>query len=321
MCGQVWFDPWIPSGEEAQLQTSDRKFRFGDGRAVHSIGSVMLTAQPPIQKGVCDIDILTDIAPGSAPLLISLEVTRPLGAFLDIKGKEMWADKVSFPFLFPSSGHVLWQLIHRNKGWARMQPTTDSRQPIVKMGNPAGHLEPPENVCAAESMAIIPEEKSKPEISKAEVGKPHIHLGHVSGEAIWRTLKNAGKEQPLGEIKVAVAECSCDKKKFNSERPIIHANHPLKAGMCIAMDIYYPVIGTGRRHPFLSMTCALGRYTIACRLSPHRPQSIIGGLFPTWFQFLGQPKRSMGDRRTHFDGSEWGEFLNVFDLEFVMIAA
>ena len=29
----------------------------------------------------------------------------------------------------------------------------------------------------------------------------------------------------------------------------------------------------------------------------------------------------MGDRGTHFSGIEWDEFLNVFDLEFVMIAA
>ena len=99
VCGQDWLDSRLPSGQEAQLHTSDRKFRFGDGRIVASKGSIMPTAQSPMQTGACNVDSVTDIAPGAVPLLISLEVMRTLGMCLDIKMKKMWVSTVSFPLI------------------------------------------------------------------------------------------------------------------------------------------------------------------------------------------------------------------------------
>ena len=140
----------------------------------------MLTAQSHLKKGMRDIDIATDVVPGSAPLLISLEVMRTLGVCLDIKMKKMWAGELSFQLTFPSSGHVRWQLIPLGKGWVGLQPTTKSFGAIIKIGKPTVVREVPETLGAAEATTIIPDEEPKSGLPKAEVKKRHIHLGPAS---------------------------------------------------------------------------------------------------------------------------------------------
>ena len=89
----------------------------------------------------------------------------------------------------------------------------------------------------------------------------------------------------------------------------------------IGIDIFYPVFGTGHQLPFLIIICMLSRYTLACRLAPHKPVDIMDGLFTTWLHPMGRPERIISDKATAFCGPKWGDFLSTFDLEYVASSA
>ena len=114
-------------------------------------------------------DLLTDIAPGAAPLLISLEVMRTLGMCLDIKMEKMWVIAVSFPLISPRSGHVPWKLIPRDKGWIQAPSRNDSGEPIDKLHVPSDLNEKANPVRTGESTSSTADGDRSDSLSSTEI--------------------------------------------------------------------------------------------------------------------------------------------------------
>ena len=63
------------------------------------------------------------------------------------------------------------------------------------------------------------------------------------------------------------------------ERPIVHADGPLKWAAHVGLDIYYPVPNTGMTRPFLLLVCLLSQFSLTAKMSNHRPGNVVGVIF------------------------------------------
>ena len=153
------------------------------------------------------------------------------------------------------------------------------------------------------------------DVPTVDILKIRRHLGHASSSVPWGAFSREGESVSEESIEAALCRCPCGKSRFGLERPIVHANGPIKCAAHVGLDIYYPVPNAGMTRPFLLMVCMLSRFVLTEKLSNHRPENAVGAFFKTWIQSIGKSTRVMSDKGTPFTGDPWGELTEVFDIE------
>lgn len=106
VCGERWLNNYVnrlnPSFEQhVSKSTSNKKFRFGDGKMVNSVGKVTI----PAKIGQVSCKIETEVVKQDIPLLLSKESLKKAETILDLKRDKVMMFSQPVDVNFTSSGH------------------------------------------------------------------------------------------------------------------------------------------------------------------------------------------------------------------------
>ena len=345
VCGSEWIEKWLPSSTPRKWQLSSKVFRFGDGRKVQSNGWAILRALLSNTKnshGVV-LRLKTDIVPGTLPLLISFSSLRLMKCTVDFENLALVRRNATTPLLMSKSGHVFVHMKPIESGlWNDTQQLQVDKQIFpCHGGDPDTYKDAialptvcevyAETTTAGTGANAQSQEEHRPsqdnneynneDLSLCQIRKLHVHLGHVSAETMVRLFQNAKRHISIKKINQALEPCKCDKTTTSMQRPLVHINGATHCGEHIAVDIFYPVVRTSKKFPFLAAICILSRFVVVTMMDSHKTPRIADALFVSWFQIFGRPKRIATHHSPVFAGSEWEEMLDTFEIQHTMTAS
>ncbi|XP_014051020.1 uncharacterized protein isoform X1 [Salmo salar] len=115
VCGAKWLDSYVSELNMKEVQNmidipSNRAFKFGDGRIVHSTKRVKIPAK--IGQTKCHIE--TEVVPTDIPLLLSKASLKKAGAVLDIKNDKAVMFKQPVTLELTTSGHYCVNILDKD---------------------------------------------------------------------------------------------------------------------------------------------------------------------------------------------------------------
>ena len=207
VCGEVWLNEYlktIPAQKRNAIQseTSNKSFKFGDGKTVTSTKRMHL----PVTLGKKEGTMETEVVKMELPLLLSKEAMKKVGAVVDfshdtavINGEKVVLDTTS-------SGHY-------------MIPLSSEKEEVL--------------------ITINVETKSKKEKQRM-AKKLHLQFGHPTHEKLEKLVKDAGmndKEFIQELLSVADTCDTCVKYKRKNPRPIVGFSLAQEFNGTVAMDL------------------------------------------------------------------------------------
>lgn len=283
----------LKSGKEGHdVQSSDKIFRFGDGRRVVSKGYVDLRCIILSMKGgnAAPVQFRSDLVEGGMPLLLSYQVLSDWSSTINFSKGTMSVHNCDILLRASSTGRLYAKICIDTKTEAAMR----SPQKPELQGK-SEEREAVKTVCAIDIDMV----------SGVQVKKPHEQLGHDGCDAMIRLFHQSGKMNLDDTIKKCVQNCGRSIDRSVAQRPIVKSHAPARCGEVSGMDVMYPIEGTGHARPFLIVVDHLSRFTVVARMNGHRPEHVVDLLCKMWILQLGRPSKILADRGPAFIGGEW----------------
>ena len=289
--GQIWYDVYQETMSEADRKSvvrskSNRKFCFGDGNTVDSLGTVRF---PAVIAGNVKVFIEADVVSCYIPLLFSHESCRKAGMILNFRDYEavMLGKKVKLGRT--SSGHYTLNV-------SRQMINIESESPNVVL-----HMNSLEE-CSVED-------------KKKKALKLHRQFGHASERKLVDLVKKSKKyDDPvfLDCIRKVCQECqTCEKFRRPPLRPAVGLPLGSRFNDCVCMDLKELVHGQSW---IILLIDSATRYCAARIIHSKRQDVIIQAVFMCWVSYFGPPNQFLSDNGGEFSNEgyrEMNEKLNV----------
>ena len=309
VAGKSWLQKWLSFGGIdvfPALTPSSKVFRFGNGLAFASCGSIAISgrvlarnsANVPQEKFLAfEIDVITL----NLPFLVSRKSLTTLQCQLDfsencLSFKNGWKISTSVT----SSGHVSFD-------WFPHKHSVDFINAKLPLQ--------PVTVFVADSPDSAENERRA---RKELYVKLHRHLGHVPSSTVIRICKNAGKTVVASEVMQAVRDCNCGRAESHPQNPVISQYRGCSPGEIVFSDIIYPMAHQQDK-PAILFVDSFSRFCVARFLPNIRPSSIIAILLEVWAIVMGMPNVLVVDSGRSYQGEEWRTICDLYN--FVMVTA
>ena len=160
-------------------------------------------------------------------------------------------------------------------------------------------------------------------LSKEEVTKIHIQLGHCSENTLVTTIRAAQMHCYLVVIQDVLAKCGCQTAVRRITPPVVASTAAKYNGEIIALDIIFPFTNCfdgriSKEHPALFMIDSLSRF-VNCTLLVNRASGYAAQVFINdWVRTLGKPRRIITDRGgPTLQGDAWAELSDIYGWEMI----
>ena len=276
VCGRVWLNVLLESlspdqARKVSYESSDRVFKFGDGRKVSSQGIVKF----PAVIGTTPVTIEADIVDTEIPLLFSRQSLKKAGMIIDFKHDTAFFLNQKLPLSVTSTGHYIL--------------------PITQYS-----LMLSQNVKSVNlTFTMATENKSKTEIAL----KLHRQFAHAPAPRIVKLLKSAqdpwcSDKDLFDALDDVSSNCeTCRRYKTPLPRPVVGLPMATKFQETVAMDIKH-YDGQNILHIIDHAT----RLSTAKRIPNKRPETIVKALLNAWISVYGPAEKFLTDNG--------GEFVN-----------
>ena len=200
VCGAEWMLQWShPNAYEDRIETSAKTFKFGDGRAIRSLGWVNLDGEAQYQNDSKRWITHTDIIPGELQLLISMSCMKSWGGCLDMKKDRLITDSGIVDLAISPSGHILVPIQPHDHGVLGRNEKSGGEE----LGVDAKPVKNPCEVTNTHATCnVIAVGESGDSISAQAVSELRRHLGHVSANVLQKISSKAGRVADFQEIKM-----------------------------------------------------------------------------------------------------------------------
>ena len=296
--GATWFEVFQESMSQDDLnkverRKSDRKFCFGDGATVESMGSIKF---PVVIEGKLKVCIEADLVDCSIPLLLSHESCRKARMCLNFcEYKATILDK-TVNLGKTSSGHYTISLSNKIIN-------LECKTPCVVL-----------NVSSLEG--ISKEEKMK----KAK--KLHRQFGHAPERKLIDLVRRSEKfkdEEFTDCIRKICQECSiCEKFRRQPLRPIVGLPVGSKFNETVCMDLKEYV---HNQSWILHLIDSATRYSTARIVTTKKQEVIIQAIYESWIVYFGPPVQFLSDNGGEFSNQGFRDMCEKMNIKTKTTAA
>ena len=296
--GVTWFEVFQESMSQEDLRKverrkSDRKFCFGDGATVESMGSIKF---PVVIESKLKVCIEADLVDCSIPLLLSHESCRKARMCLNfceykatVLGKTVSLGKTS-------SGHYTISLTNKIIN-------LECKSPCVVL-----------NVSSLEG--ISKEEKMK------KARKLHRQFGHAPERKLTDLVRRTEKfkdEEFADCIKQVCQECSvCEKFKRQPLRPVVGLPVGSKFNETVCMDLKEYV---HNQSWILHLIDCATRYSTAKIVTTKKQEVIIQAIYESWIVYFGPPVQFLSDNGGEFSNQGFRDMCEKMNIKTKTTAA
>ena len=288
--GLTWLKRWRKWGEQTEalmLAKSTKQFRFGNNCLYPSMGSITLhgwiwTGISDQTKKKQDVSFLVDVIALDVPLLLSLQSLKLMQCKIDFgQSILVWPSGLPTNLTHTSNQHLSFE-------WYP-------------------HL------CAdkmAEHIYMTEEESVLAPLSRTQLIRMHVQLGHADFPAMIQLLKRAGQQVDEPLIREIILNCGCERSSDRPQRPRISKYVAKNPGEVIEMDIFYPA-GIQTK-PSVITICSFSRLVMARFIPNLQPRTLVSFLLLSWSVLMGMPKYVLTDRGTPFSGEYWNQMNEIY---------
>ena len=304
VAGQPWLD-WWSKNTQVLKHAESINFKFGDGPPRPSLGTCILqikllpnvTNQPKEHILRLKIHVVNE----NVPLLISRESLAALGATLDFRESTLWVhNQLKIQLTHTPSGHLMLP-------GARI--TQDNHRSDSILGN---------QVYIGSSIDV-----PRTSISKEELRKIHLHLGHCSQDTITTMLRAAHLHVPSEMITELYKSCKCQIGVHRMTPPNVSSWITKYNGEIIALDVCYPFVEAhpeinGGKSPALIVVDSLSRYINCSLLKRVTGDCILETLLNDWVRTLGKPRKILTDHHgPGFRSKIWTDASDIYGWQLI----
>ena len=298
----MWDQQWRSS-----LTKGTRMFRFGDGKACPSLGTIIIHVVIPAKytrslKPV-ELNIQADVVDSRVPLLISKRSLVRLKASIEFPTNTLSIPNASVITLITAgSGHL--QL-------------PAGRISILQKG-------PQSSLCPIYPVNTNP---GNDVMSFGELRKIHLRLGRCSEFTLRNMLQAAKVVVPDELITRVPTRCTCAGKVNRVTPPEISPWVAKFNGEIVGLDVVYPFVGSRAEKttktktfgiPALMMVCCLTRFCARSLLIDLKPKTVSEVFMDHWVRFVGKPRRLIMDGGSPgLVGKEWDRLSHVFCFQMI----
>lgn len=297
VCGTTWFQEYMNSlsaneKESIVYTTSNKPFRFGDGREIKSTKAATI----PANIGSHKVSIKTDIVDANIPLLLSRSTMKKARMLLNFDDDTIVYNDSEIPLQTTSNG--LYAL-----------PITSPKQLINNVNN--------DNI-SDKIILRLTEPKSDRDIAL----KLHRSFAHPSKEKLLKLITSAGKEWSenenlLKEIKEVTENCEiCKKYKKPPPRPCVSLPMSSQFQESIAMDLKQY---EGRQILHIIDLCT--RLSAATFMPNKSRDTIIKAFFQIWVAVYGSPQKVLVDNGGEFANDDFLKMTEALGINVQTTAA
>ncbi|XP_029629926.1 uncharacterized protein LOC115207015 [Salmo trutta] len=221
VCGAKWLDSYVSELNMKEVQNmidtpSNRAFKFGDGRIVHSTKRVKIPAK--IGQTKCHIE--TEVVPTDIPLLLSKASLKKAGAVLDIKNDKAVMFKQPVTLELTTSGHYCVNILDKDitQSPCKNEIRTDTE-----------HME----------ILTVTENMNSKEKHKVLL-KLHKQFGHATVDRLQKLLSSSGNndDESISILQQIVNNCeTC--QKYSKPKPKPAVGLPLASKYETGNKVYY----------------------------------------------------------------------------------
>ena len=145
-----------------------------------------------------------------------------------------------------------------------------------------------------------------------------MHLGHASTRIILRTARNAKRRIDEKDVVKVISQCGCDQELHkSSQHATISPHRSPWAGHTVGMDTWYPIVNSGKKHPFIVIVDRFSRMTVSGMIPDETVQSALEFLSHRWISIFGRPRRLLTDNGANFKGEVFAAFVGVWNITHV----
>ncbi len=293
VCGKKWLDNYVENLENHQrkkvsMTDTNRKFRFGDGKKVHSI----ISASIPAKIGNTQCQIETEVVDADIPLLLSKDSLKRAKTQLNIQDDEasMFGEPVELQFT--SSGHYCVKL--QDDGTTGFDEVTS-------------HSEEDEQVM------FLKDNLSDEELRKI-LTKLHKQFGHASTENLTKLITKAGHDTSgmVEKIDKIVERCDhCIKYRKTPAKPVVSVPLATDFNDVVAVDLHE----LGKNIWYLHIIDHFTRFSAGAIVKDKKATTFVQKFIQHWICIHGSPAKLLSDNGGEFNNKEVQEMCENFNIE------
>ena len=298
VCGSSWLDIYLKTLDEDRLkglkrEKSDRSFKFGDGKIVHSIGKVIL---PIFLKGVRrNICVEVDIVNEELPLLLSK--TSMKKSLTEIRFNGEGIEEV---YMFGMK-----QVVHLSKNGHICIPIS---RYYIPDDNLVGELKNTgcQILLTGKTDNLVPAEKKK--IAR----KLHVQFAHASSKKLIKLLRDGGIVD--SELERLILEIEkgcivCQKYKRADLRPAVcfPRSKQFNESLAIDLKVYLPFY-------MLHIIDHFTRFSRTIIIKNKKAETVVKGVLIAWIALFGSPTQILSDNGGEFDNVKFVEMCEKMNI-------
>lgn len=288
VCGEKWLHQYMDATgiQDMRQYSSDRQFKFGDGKIVHSHRKVVLPAL--IGQTKCNIE--AEVVNVDIPLLLSKASLKKAGTVLDLENDKAVMFKEPVQLHFTSSGHYCVSIINREL-----------------------HVDDSVHVLVTDGIENTVDKKKM-------LTKLHKQFAHATADRLIQLLKCAGNEDKnvksmLDEV---IQECdTCKVHKKPNPRPIVGFPLASEYNETVAVDLHQLENNVWYLHIIDEFT----RFSAGCVVRSKHASVFVKCFLRHWISIHGPPRRLFSDNGGEFDNDEVRDMAENFSIEIVTTPA
>ena len=286
-----YFDTCLSEKEKKELmvQRSCKRFRFGGGTVLPSLGRMEL----PVSIAGKRMKVAVDFVKSNIPLLLSLKTMKSLQTKLDLEDDTATILGKKISLNYTSSGHYCIPL-----------------KETVEVREIEGTLK---------DIYMVDLNKDETAKKRPALLKLHRQFGHASKEKLSNLLKNANVYNSDVE---AILEDICK----NCQICAVHARKPDKPAVGLPLATRFNQVVSmdlkkwGSQH-ILHMVDMFTRYSISALIPRKLPSCVINKVMTNWISIFGVMEKMMFDNGGEFTAQEMTEVASYLNVEILTTGA
>ena len=293
VCGETWLTTYLDTLSNNELNkvtehSSNKHFRFGDGKIFKSLKSVNL----PIHTGSQKSHLLVDVVNCEIPLLLSNSSLKKANANLDFGSNQIMFLGENIPVKTSKSGHF-----------------------FIRLSRTASF----QSQDAQRILFTSPLDVNDLTDTKKKISKLHKQFAHPQPDKLKKLIHDSGiADSNINNIIQEVTNtCEiCQKFKKPPSRPVVA--FPTATSFCevVAMDLK-----DVNDFKILHMIDHATRYSSACIIPNKKKETIVKAIMENWISIFGAPKYFLTDNGGEFVNDEMIQLAEQFNITLKTTAA
>lgn len=294
VAGKVWLEGYVEGlpkhkQEEVEYYESGSTFKFGSQERFKSLFRVKI----PAKIGNKEISIVTDVIDSTIPLLLSKDAMKKADTSINFKDDTVVMLGEKQKILVTQSGHYAIPLNSAREVLRDIETSKDCKITL--------------NVQSTGDTRKI-------------ASKLHSQFGHPPSSKLIKLLERAGRGEDRElkeELQLLDKNCKiCIEHTRPSPKPVVGLPHATCFNEMVAMDLKFY-----EGKIILHMIDHLTRFSTAVLVKSKEAEEIISGIFKSWIQIFGPPKKFLTDNGGEFANEKFLKMAESMNIRVLTTAA